>query len=100
MPEGLSQPEEPIAAFGVSPPGPRVGQTFQVLDASSDPRGVGIAWRAWDFGDDTTTTGSCPTHRYAAGGCYTITLTLATFDGRLGTTARMIRVAPRGGSPN
>jgi PKD repeat protein len=88
--------QDPCAAFSASPGELRVGQTLHLFDASSDPSGVGIAWRAWDFGDDETATGSYPTHRYAAGGSYTITLTLATFDGRLGTASRKITVAPVG----
>jgi PKD repeat protein len=94
MSEALRQHEDPVAAFSISPTEPRVGQTFEVFDASSDPSGVGIAWRAWDFGDETTATGSYPTHRYDEGGSYTVTLTLATFDGRLGTAVRVIRVEP------
>ncbi len=88
--------ENPEAVFTVNPAEPRVGQTVHLYDASTDPSGIGIAWRAWDFGDDTTATGSYPTHRYAVGGSYTVLLTLATFDGRLATAAREITV---GGLP-
>jgi PKD repeat protein len=90
------QREDPQAAFNRSPAELLVGQTLHLFDASSDPSGIGIAWRAWDFGDDETATGSYPTHRYAAAGDYTVKLTLATFDGRLATASQAINVTPRG----
>jgi PKD repeat protein len=86
----------PRAEFAVRPRRPYVGQSLELLDASSDPTGAGIAWRAWDFGDDATATGSSPSHRYATAGTYTITLTVATFDGRIATTTRRVRVRPSG----
>jgi PKD repeat protein len=92
VPNAKRRREDPQAAFSASPADLRVGQTLHLFDASSDPSGVGIAWRAWDFGDDETATGSYPTHRYAADGDYTVKLTLATFDGRLATTSQKIRV--------
>jgi len=82
----------PIAAFAVGYVEPTVGRTVRLLDTSSDPAGAGIAWRAWDFGDDATGTGAAPSHRYDAPGRYTVTLTVATFDGRTATTRRSIFV--------
>ena len=83
-------PSRPTAAFAASPPEARVGQTVQVFDSSSDPEGLGIAWRAWDFGDGSTATGASPTHRYEQAGAITITLTVGTFDGRVGTAKRTV----------
>ena len=74
---------QPMARFTVSPHTPSTADTVQLLDCSRDPRDVGIAWRAWDFGDGTTSVGPSPVHRYATAGEYEITLTLATFDGRV-----------------
>ena len=88
------QREDPQAAFTASAAELEVGRTLHVFDASSDPSGVGIAWRAWDFGDGETATGSNPTHRYAAGGDYTVKLTLATFDGRVATTSQDVSITP------
>jgi PKD repeat protein len=85
----------PAADFAISPHEPRVGQTLRIVDSSNDPSGVGIAWRAWDFGDGTTATGAAPTHRYACEGEYTITLTIGTFDGRVASTARRAAVSRR-----
>ena len=90
-----SPPARPAAAFAVSPVESRVGQTVQLEDSSSDAEGSGIAWRAWDFGDGETATGSSPTHRYETPGEYTVTLTVGTFDGRVGTAKRTVVVQPR-----
>jgi PKD repeat protein len=84
----------PIAEFAVSCGRPAPGRTIHLYDSSSDPGGAGIAWRAWDFGDDTTATGSSPAHRYRRPGTYTITLTVGTFDGRVSTARRGVEVAP------
>jgi microbial collagenase len=65
----------------------------QLLDCSTDPEDVGVAWRAWDFGDGTTAVGFAPVHRYEEPGSYDVTLTLATFDGRVGRETRRLEVA-------
>ena len=73
---------KPVVSFTVSPSEPSTAETIQLLDCSRDPGDVGIAWRAWDFGDGTTAVGPAPVHRYSAAGDYEITLTLATFEVR------------------
>jgi PKD repeat protein len=87
-----SRREQPIADFTFRPRRPRAGQTIELFDSSSDPAGVGVAWRAWDFGDGGTATGASPTHRYAGPGAFVITLTLATFDGRLASSKHAVAV--------
>ena len=82
----------PIAKFSVSPTDPTISDTVQLFDCSSDPRDVGIAWRAWDFGDGATSVGLAPVHRYAQPGEYQVTLTLATFDGRVGIQAQTVAI--------
>lgn len=47
---------------------------------SSDPDGT-IASYAWDFGDGDTSTDVNPSHRYRAGGDYTVTLKVTDDDG-------------------
>ncbi len=42
---------------------------------SSDPDGTIVAYD-WDFGDGNTASGPAPTHAYAAGGTYNVTLTV------------------------
>jgi bacterial leucyl aminopeptidase len=86
---------QPVADFGIGDPEPTARQTVQFQDASSDAGGAGIAWRAWDFGDGATATGAMPAHRYRSRGTYDVTLTVATFDGRVATVRRTIVVAGR-----
>jgi PKD repeat protein len=87
--------ERPTAGFALSPLEPSTSESVQLFDCSQDPGEVGIAWRAWDFGDGFTGVGSSPVHRYAREGRYTVTLTLATFDGRVGCAAQVIDVRER-----
>jgi len=82
----------PQANFFFSPFDPSMFDTVQFSDSSFDPGQVGIQSEAWDFGDGTTATGCCPTHRYAADGDYTVELTVITFDGRTASTSRVVQV--------
>jgi PKD repeat protein len=81
-----------VASFGISPEEPTTAEPVQLFDCSRDPNEVGIAWRAWDFGDGGTGVGSSPVHRYAEPGEYSVTLTLATFDGRVASESRTFTV--------
>ena len=83
---------EPIADFPISPSHPSIGDTVQLMDCSHDPGEVGIGWRAWDFGDGATSIGPAAVHRYAAAGEFEITLTLATFDGRVARIVQKLKV--------
>ena len=83
----------PVADFTISPAQPSAGATVQLLDCSHDPGQIGIAWRAWDFGDGTTAIGPAPVHSYATAGDHQITLTLATFDGRVSRCSHTVRIA-------
>ena len=83
---------KPVAKFSVTPREPSTSDTIQLLDCSRDPGDVGIAWRAWDFGDGATSVGPSPVHRYSAAGDYEITLTLATFDGRVSRRSSKLSV--------
>jgi PKD repeat protein len=89
-------PARPVVDFSVSPNDPSIHDTVQLVDCSHDPGRIGIAWRAWDFGDGTTSVGPTPVHRYLAAGDYEVTLTLATYDGRVGSISRTIGVADGG----
>ena len=56
------------------------GLTCAFTDGSTDPDGT-IAARAWSFGDSATSTASNPSHTYAAGGSYTVQLTVTDNGG-------------------
>jgi PKD repeat protein len=53
---------------------------------STDADGV-VATYAWNFGDGTTGTGAQPSHVYAAGGTYTVSLTVTDDEGQTSTAA-------------
>ena len=67
------------------PGGPYQGEagTAVQLDGSgsSDPQGHTPLTYAWTFGDGATSTGSRPTHIYAADGSYTVTLVVTNTQG-------------------
>jgi len=85
-------PAKPVANFAFSPREPRTNDALQLFDCSHDPGEIGIAWRAWDFGDGETSVGPSPIHRYGSAGQYEITLTLATFDGRVSQRRESVHV--------
>jgi hypothetical protein len=81
-----------VVGFYYSPGDPSVFDTIQFYDQSYDRARVGIASRFWSFGDGTMAAGCCPTHRYAADGAYTLTLTVTTVDGRVTSRSRDVLV--------
>ncbi len=93
-----------LAALGGPPPPPPPNQpptagftadcTDNVCgftDASSDPDDF-IASRLWDFGDGATSIASSPTHAYAAGGAYEVTLTVTDNGGLTDVAQRTVTV--------
>ncbi len=71
----------PVANFTFAPS----GLTVAFTDTSTDSDGT-IASRSWNFGDGTTSTATNPSKTYAAGGAYTVTLTVT--DNRGATNAK------------
>jgi PKD repeat protein len=68
-------------------------------DGSSDPDGT-IASRSWNFGDNATSTATNPSHTYASGGSYTVTLTVTDDKGAPGSTSKQVTVtAPPNSAP-
>ena len=82
----------PQAQFWYSPWDPTIFDMVQFSDWSYDPGGLGIQLWSWDFGDGTTASGCCPTHRYARDGDYSVKLTVTTPDGRTASTSQVVRV--------
>jgi PKD repeat protein len=68
--------QSPTAAFTKS----CSGLTCSFTSTSSDPDGT-IASYSWNFGDGGTSTGQNPSHTYAAGGTYTVTLRVTDNQG-------------------
>jgi PKD repeat protein len=82
----------PIASFYFYPSDPSILDAVQFNDQSYDPGQQQIQSQTWNFGDGTTATGCCPTHRYAADGTYAVHLSIRTADGRTGDTTRVVSV--------
>jgi PKD repeat protein len=82
----------PAVGFVWGPGDPSLYDTVQFFDQSFDPGGQGIETRQWNFGDGSTGTGQTPTHRFAADGDYTVSLTATPSDGRNNTTTNVVRV--------
>ncbi|MEM9102671.1 MAG: PKD domain-containing protein [Pseudomonadota bacterium] len=70
----------PVADFSVS----LNGLTASFNNSSSDSDGSIVSYR-WDFGDDSSSTASNPTHTYAVSGTYQVTLTVTDNDGLTAT---------------
>ncbi len=61
---------------------------------NTPPEGLTITGYWWDWGDDSDpATGSTAIHRYAAGGQYTITLSITLSDGAMYTHEEMIAMS-------
>ncbi|MDT8437224.1 MAG: PKD domain-containing protein, partial [Gemmatimonadota bacterium] len=65
--------------------------TCQFSDSSSDADGAVVGW-SWNFGDGATSTDQNPLHEYAAGGTFSVTLTVTDDDGATGQAARQVTV--------
>lgn len=77
------------------------GNTVNFTDLSTFLPGNGVASWAWDFGDPTSgaanaSTDQNPSHTYASGGTYTVTLTITAVDGCSATMSKeiLVRAAP------
>ena len=68
------------------------GLTCNFTDTSTDSDGS-ISSRSWAFGDGATSTATNPSHTYAAGGSYTVQLTVTDNGGATGTTSKTVSVS-------
>jgi PKD repeat protein len=58
-------------------------------DLSVDPDGTVVTW-SWSFGDGSSSTAQNPSHAYAAGGTYQVTLTVTDDEGTTGQAVRQV----------
>ncbi len=63
------------------------------FNASGSTDDNGIVSYAWDFGDGSAGTGVSPSHGYASGGSYTVTLTVTDGGGLSSTQSSVVTVA-------
>jgi len=84
----------PTAAFtyGVD------GLTVSFTDQSSDIDGGVTTW-SWSFGDGSTSTAQHPVHTYAAGGAFTVTLTVTDDEGGTDAETQTVTLASPGNQP-
>jgi PKD repeat protein len=66
----------PQAAFSSLPSTPGVGAPVSFDGSSSTDSGGTLSSYSWNFGDGGTASGETASHTYAAGGAYTVTLTV------------------------
>jgi PKD repeat protein len=78
----------PTADFSSTP----TGDTASFSATAASQNGGTIASYAWSFGDGSTGTGSSPTHTYAHGGSYTVTLTATDNLGFIATPSHMVTI--------
>jgi PKD repeat protein len=91
----LGGPLPPVASFAHS----QVPDTLTIdfdASASNDPDGAIVDYN-WDFGDGNIGTGATPSHDYATGGSYNVTLTVTGDFGATDQLTQTVVVSPPGG---
>jgi PKD repeat protein len=88
-------PAAPTADFGSAVDSSTGTASF--TDLSSSPTGAAIVRWQWDFGDpssgpNNSSTERNPSHRYAPGASYNVTLTVTDSNGLKATVARQIAI--------
>jgi subtilisin family serine protease len=71
-----------------------LGCTFDSKTSQDDQ---GITARSWNFGDNTTGTGINPAHTYAAGGIFTVQLTVSDAGNLTGSISKTFKLPAAGG---
>jgi PKD repeat protein len=87
--------QPPTAGFSAS----CAALTCSFTDASADDGGAAALTRSWTFGDGAASSAVNPSHTYAAGGTYTIVLSVTDGGGLTDTDTQSVTVsAPSGGT--
>ena len=89
----IGAPTPPVANFTSS-----CTQLVCSFDGSSS-QALPSATYAWTFGDATSGSGKTVSHTYAAGGTYTVTLTVTDANGTNAKTASVVATAPTNQPP-
>jgi len=90
-----SENAEPNALFGSS----CTGLNCNFMDMSTDSDGT-IVSRSWNFGDGGSSTATNPSHNYAVGGTYSVTLMVTDNDGGTDSESENVTVADANEDPN
>ncbi len=91
--------QQPTANFSYQPTNPTTEDIIQYIDESTDVDGT-IEYRQWDFGDTSSSSDQYPTHQYADGGTYIVSLTVTDDGGAQHTASTTIAViSPPQGLP-
>ncbi|MFC5491542.1 PKD domain-containing protein [Nocardioides caricicola] len=81
--------QSPVADFNAAV----TNLSAEFTAAATDADGT-VESYAWSFGDGDTSTEQNPSHAYATGGTYDVTLTVTDDDGATGTVTKQVTVAP------
>ncbi|MEQ1439120.1 S8 family serine peptidase [Fontimonas sp. SYSU GA230001] len=90
---GTPTDNPPVAAFTYS-----CTDLACSFDGSASTDDKGIAAYGWTFGDSTGGSGATVAHSYAAGGIYTVTLTVTDTVGQTASSTQTVSVTAPGGS--
>jgi PKD repeat protein len=85
--------DAPTADFTFSQLPPNAAHTMQFNSSgSAASTGRTIASYSWDFGDGGSSTLASPTHTYAAGASYNVTLSVTDSTGKVGRVTKTVQV--------
>jgi len=100
-PAGALSSSAPVASFAVSPTSVMKGSAA-IFNASGSCGGQPVAGACpstptltnftWNFGDNSTGTGSVANHTFASNGAFTVTLTVTNDQGKQATASQVVSV--------